>query len=409
MPRLTRRLPSYRLHKPSGRAVVTLNGRDHYLGDFDTPESRAEYERVIAEFLANRQFSRAASVATDAGSSDLTINEVIVAFWRHAERHYRTPSGKQSSELANFRDTFRPLKKLYGETIAREFSPLKLKALRGSMIEAKLCRNTINQRIGRIVHVFKWAASEELVPASVHQALKTVSGLQKGRTDATESEPVRPVPDAFVDAIKPFVSRQVWAMIELQRLTGMRPGEVCVMRTCDLDRSGNVWVYTPPDHKMLYRGRGRSIVIGPQAQTVLKPWLKADPTAFLFSPAEARAERFATMRAKRKSKVQPSQRDRSKPGGKRRPAERYTTHSYYNAVVSGCKQATRANQEKGVQDPEVPPWHPNQLRHNAATRIRREFGLDAARAILGHTSPVVTEVYAEMDHAKAVSVMEKVG
>jgi integrase len=57
----------------------------------------------------------------------------------------------------------------------------------------------------------------------------------------------------------------------------------------------------------------------------------------------------------------------------------------------------------------VPHWHPNQLRHNAATRLRKEFGLDVARVILGHSSPVVTEVYAEVDREKALAVMEKVG
>jgi hypothetical protein len=132
--------------------VVTLNGHDRGLGDFGTPESRAEYDRVIAEYLASRRLPRALPAGTEPGSADLTINELLLAFWRHAEQHYRTPSGKQSSELANFGDTFRPVKKLYGDTIAREFSPLKLKALRyamielkarcGSNVEPKLCRNT---------------------------------------------------------------------------------------------------------------------------------------------------------------------------------------------------------------------------------------------------------------------------
>ena len=113
------------------------------------------------------------------------------------------------------------------------------------MIDAGLARTTINQRVGRIVRLFKWAASEELVPAGVYQALKAVSGLPKGRSEARETEPVRPVPDDVVEAIRPHVARQVWAMVELQRLTGMRPGEVVIMRTCDLDTSGEVWVYTP--------------------------------------------------------------------------------------------------------------------------------------------------------------------
>jgi hypothetical protein len=204
MHRLSDKLPSYRLHKAKGSAVVTLNGRDHYLGPYNSPESRAGYDRIIAEWLAGGR-----RLATEATPADLTIVEVLNHFWPHAERHYRTLAGKRSNELNKFKHTIKPLEGLYGEMEAREFSPLNLKALRQTMIESGLCRNTINQRIGRIVHIFKWAASEELVPAGIYQALKTVSGLQKGRTDAKESQPVRPVPDAFVDAIKPHVARQV--------------------------------------------------------------------------------------------------------------------------------------------------------------------------------------------------------
>jgi hypothetical protein len=43
------RTPSYRLHKPSGQAVVTLDSRDFYLGKYGSPESRAEYDRLISE------------------------------------------------------------------------------------------------------------------------------------------------------------------------------------------------------------------------------------------------------------------------------------------------------------------------------------------------------------------------
>ena len=80
-----------------------------------------------------------------------------------------------------------------------------------------------------------------MVPPSTHHGLKAVVGLRRGRSEARESEPVRPAPEASVDAIRPYVSRQVWAMVELQRLTGMRPGEVRQMRTCDLDATAKVW------------------------------------------------------------------------------------------------------------------------------------------------------------------------
>jgi integrase len=299
--------------------------------------------------------------------------------------------------LINYRCTLRPLRQLYGRTPAREFTPLKLKAVRQAMIDAGLARGVINQRIGRIIHVFKWAVAHELIPPAVHHGLKAVAGLRRGRSDARETEPVKPVPDAFVDAIRPHVSRQVWAMIELQRLTGMRPGEVIIMRTCDLDTSGRVWVYTPAHSKMEHAGRPRRVYLGPRAQEILKPWLRTALEEFLFSPAEARNERYAALRAHRRSPVQPSQRDRKQRKPRRVPGGHYTANTYLNAVKRACARAG------------VPAWHPNRLRHSAATLLRKEFGLDTSRVVLGHASPVVTEVYAELDEAKAVAAMERIG
>ena len=54
-------------------------------------------------------------------------------------------------------------------------------------------------------------------------------------------------------------------------------------------------------------------------------------------------------------------------------------------------------------------WSPNQLRHNAATYLRKQFGIEAARVLLGHSSAAVTEVYAELDLAKAAEIRAQVG
>ena len=210
-----------------------------------------------------------------------------------------------------------------------------------------------------------------------------------------------------MNAIKPFLSRQVWAMVELQRLTGMRPGEVCMMRACDIDTTGRSWIYTPASHKTEHHGRERRIYLGPQAQKILRPWLRSHLTSHLFSPAEAMAERMVKMRANRKSPVQPSQLCRAKKRPEKTPGDVYTTDSYRRAITYGIKRANTARAKN--QEPEIPSWHPHQLRHNAATRLRKEFGLDVARAVLGHSSPVVTEIYAEMDGAKAAAAMERIG
>ncbi|HEU5118134.1 MAG TPA: tyrosine-type recombinase/integrase, partial [Isosphaeraceae bacterium] len=317
-------------------------------------------------------------------------------YLRHAESYYRK-GGEMTREVENIKHSIRPLRQLYGSTDAAAFGPLALKAVRQSMIDSGLCRNEVNKRIGRVVRAFKWVVENEMVPPSVHHGLRAVSGLRRGRADVRESEPVKPVPEAFVEAIRPHVARQVWAMVQLQRLTGMRPGEVCLMRTCDVDTSGPIWTYTPERHKTEHHGRSRTIYLGPQAQAILRSWLRSELTAYLFSPREAVEERRAELRSRRKTRVQPSQCTRAKSRPRRNAGERYTPHTYRHAIGYGCKKA------------DVPDWHPNQLRHNAATRLRKEFGLDVARAVLGHNSPVVTEVYAELDGAKAAEAMEKVG
>jgi integrase len=104
------------------------------------------------------------------------------------------------------------------------------------MIEAGLSRGVINQRVGRIKRLFRWAVENEVVSATVLHALQAVTGLQKGRTQARETEPIGPVSDADVEVVVPFLNATVRAMVKLQRLTGMRPGEVCRLRACDLER-----------------------------------------------------------------------------------------------------------------------------------------------------------------------------
>ncbi len=211
MPAHSPRTPSYRHHKPSGQAVVTLDGRDFYLGLFDSAASRAEYDRLIAEWLSN---GRNLSTPPSGQGSDLTVNELLLGYLRHADGYY-VKNGKPTVEPVNIRLAIRPLRQLYGHTIARDFGPLKLKAVRQAMVDAGICRSEINRRVGRLVRAFKWAVSEEIVPPSVHQSLQSVPGFRRGRVDVRESKPVKPAPDAFVDAIRPHVARQVWAMVEL--------------------------------------------------------------------------------------------------------------------------------------------------------------------------------------------------
>jgi integrase len=188
-------------------------------------------------------------------------------------------------------------------------------------------------------------------------------------------------------------------MVRFQRLVGCRPEEVCIVRPCDVDRSGDVWVYRPESHKTEHHGRERLIFIGPKAQAILRPYLLRESETYCFSPAESerkrRTERSAARRVPLKYGNRPGTNRKAKP--RRTPRDRYDSNSYRRAIHRACDKA-------GVER-----WAPNRLRHSAGTEIRRLFGIEAAQVTLGHASADVTQVYAERDAELARRVAREVG
>jgi integrase len=342
---------------------------------------------------------------------------VVLAFVVFASKHYRdSATQKISTELRSYEDATRPLLDLFGAIPAVEFGPLALKAVREKFIEAGWCRTRINRQVGRVRRIFKWAAGEELVPPTIHQSLACLPGLQRGRTSARESDPVQAVADDVVDATLPYLSRVVRGMVQFQRLTGCRPGEVCGLTRSQIDTSGAVWVYRPTHHKTAWRGKAKAIPIGPRAQKLLEEFPTARPEDAVFSPKAAVVEFHAERTANRKSPRYPSHMKRNatkrkKPLGEDQAAA-YNTQAYEHAISRAIRIANAAgcrNPEYGPALPQIPHWAPNQLRHRFATEARRLFGIEAASTVLGHSQLSVTEMYAERDLARALEVAGKIG
>lgn len=391
-------VPSYRKQKSRSkkqpdRAFVELSGQRIYLGEYDSPESKEAYHRLIAEWIAN-------GMQAQVDPEEITISELCARFLKHAMEYYRRPDGSTTTEVTNYKLLIKMLRKFYGSTLVDDFGPRALKALREEMIQKDWTRTSVNKQTGRIKALFRWGVEQEFVNPSVFHGLQAVAGLRRGRSNAKESKRVKPAPKAHIDTIKDHVSRQVWAIIQLQLFTGARSGELVIMRPCDIDMSGKIWTYKPSTHKTEYHGHERNIYLGPQAQTIIRPFLAGrEIKGFLFSPKEAEEERREKVHSQRKTPLHHgnSPGTNIKDDPKKQVGERYTTESYCRAIRRACKKA------------EVPHWHPHQLRHNAATNLRKEFGLDVARIILGHRSPAITEVYAELDREKALRVMEEFG
>lgn len=402
MPRLRNPYPTPRSHK--GVAVIDVwDGPKRHtvtLSPWGSEQADKELSRIIAE----RKVS--ANTAQVAAAGDITVNELLEAYKLHAERHYRTPTGESTSEFGHVKCVIGHARELYGLTLAVDFGPLALKAVRQRFIDLGWARKTVNQQIERLRRAFKWAAGEELIPFEAYQRLTAVVGLQRGRTEARETEPVGPVDDQAVDATLPYLNRHVRGLVEFQRLTGCRPGEACMVRRYDIDTGGAVWQFKPPHHKGSWRGKSRTIAIGPKAQELLRGYFTPRLDDYVFSPRRAVEELRAERAAKRKTPRYPSHEKRNaakrKASPERVPDERYTTRSYFYAVSRAVEKANAA----GLK---LPAWHPNQLRHTFATRVRKEHGLEAAQELLGHARADVTQIYAEKNEALAAGVAATIG
>ena len=393
---------------------MLIDGKHIYLGPYGSAKSREKYARLIAE--RNQGELPQITAADGKRYPDLLMAELLVKYIEWADTYYKQ-DGKSTGEVMNIGYALRPLRALYASMPARDFGPKALKTVQQYMIEDEdLCRTLINSRIGSIKRMFGWAVSEELIPPGVFEALRTVRGLRFGRTDARETEPVRPVADAWIEKTICFLPPQVAAMVRLQRLTGMRPEDVCGIRAKDINLSEDIWLFEPEGHKNRWRGHSRVLPIGPQAQEVIRPLLVDRAIdAHLFSPIEVmewRQEQRRKHRSGRKTKIYPSETKRlererkarkNRGGkGKRVPRSNYVTKSYYRAVQYAIEQAAKA----GVV---IPSWSPNQLRHARGTEVRKTHGLEAAQAILGHRKADVTQLYAERDLGLAIEIAKMTG
>lgn len=360
----TPKLPTYGLHKPSGQARCYINGKTVYLGVYGSEESRIRFGELVGKLIGGQQIDPIARTKVGSTTCNLpeadpgpSVGELCIAFLRHAETHY-VKNGKQTSEVHIVKSVIRPLNELYGLTPANDFGPLALKAVRAKMIEIGWRRNTINAAMSRIRRIFKHAIANELIDASVLVRLQTVAPLLAGRTEATDNPPREAVDEMRIEAVRKRVSQLVKDLIDLQRLTGARSGELLQLTTGVINRTGDVWVAELSDHKTRHHGQRRILHFGPKSQLILSRYFSADPDVKLFPIIRT---------------------------------------AYCRAITRACDKAKIAR------------WVPHQLRHTAADTVRQSFGLEHTQSILGHAKADMSEHYAKAGAAKAAEVARAIG
>lgn len=281
------------------------------------------------------------------------------------------------------------------------------------MIESGWCRETINHNVIRVKKVFRWAAAEQLLPPTVHAGLACVPHLSKHRSDAREAAPKGVLKPELIRAVEPYVTPQVWALIQLQLHCCARAGELLKLRVADLDMSDEVWSANLREHKNAHRGHRRMIFFGVPGQVILRPFLEnRSHDAYLFCPRDAVRYRHRDASHHRRSGQQPTPRRTE-----RVIKEHYTTASYRRAVYRACVKAFPIPDSiQLISDSDVRArraaewrrqhyWSPHDLRHFAATRVRDRYNVDVSQVLLGHKRTEATQIYAEVNYAKAREVM----
>jgi len=385
MPILKTGVPKLSKHH-TGSAFIKVGGQQIWLGKYGDPITQEKYDRTVAIWLSNgRQMPVADPVA---GDEPITVTMILAGYMRHINGRYGRADNGVISALVKI------LRKLYGSTPADEFGPNSLRAVMAEMIRMDWSRRYINKQVTRVRAIFRWAVGHEMADGAILARLKAVDPLRKG--EARDREPVKPVERCDIRKVRRLVSRQVRALIDLQLLTGARADELVRLRATDITAKGEVWQATLAEHKTAHRGKSRTLYFGPRARKVLALFMTPDRPldTHLFNPREALIE-------SKKLNAKGSRRPNQKKNARKTDREigtHFTTCSYRQAIHKACAKA------------KVKVWGPHRLRHNAATSLRRQYGIEAAQLILGHAlGSAITEIYAEADHGKAMRIIKQVG
>lgn len=339
-------------------------GSDHAMRD-DRPKE-------LAVEAAHRLWEDATRQRRDAPTASRTVNDVCDAYLRHAFEYYRGGSEYKSQAVA-----LRYLREIYGGRGMGDLVHSDILRVRDALVRHGYRRTTVNRYVRVICgQMVPWAFDEGLVLASTRAELVAPVPLKRGRCAAPDGDPVRPVDDATIERTVAAMMPNTADMVRVHRLTGMRPEELCSMAWSEIDTSSEPWVYRPLHHKNDWRGKWgqpRAVCIGPRARAILE---RHRETEHPFSPVAATYERMAELRKRRTSPFYPCRDEsysRADPHATRKPRDCWDTCSYSKTIHAACERAG------------VPTWSANQLRHAFATEVRRKFGLEACRAVLGHS------------------------
>lgn len=335
-------------------------------------QAKATTDKRMAIALADTLYERAEKQAeNDSSGYDGSVPSLAKLFLASHEKSIAA-KGKinQKKEVSYYRSALNDLIEFLNDpdyifTLSvGDLRPNRILLYREYLSQEKgVCRNTINKKVNVVKQMVSFAVQREWEPATVLYELVSVKTVKRGEKGFFDHPKVGPIEWEVVLKIFPYLSQTIRDMLTIMRYTGARPGEIRIMRPCDIDRSDlNSWLYRPTHHKTSRFGHDRTIAIGGQAQLVLTKYLLRSKTDYCFPPCDnSRGDMH----------------------------DCYTTASFARAVSRAVRRYNADHKKNKIS------FHAHQLRHTFGTEVCKKYGRSAAKHVLGHESDSMTDRYVE--------------
>ncbi|MCB9868197.1 MAG: tyrosine-type recombinase/integrase, partial [Phycisphaerales bacterium] len=245
----------------------------------------------------------------------------------------------------------------------------------------RLTRGGINRQTTIVLAALRWAKARNHMPAAAYASCASMERLKRGETGnrPERGRARRAVSLQDVERVAACAHPHVAAMLRVQALTGMRPGEVRTMRWQDIDKAAVVvdgvamWTYRVAGAKTEHHGHSTTYPLPPAVQKILEAMPPVLPSAHIFRA------------------------DREDFRGGRRPRPHWERDSYRSEVAAACRKAN------------VPYFSPHEVRHGAITRAAELHGVLAAQRLANHSNPQTTARYLHADDQAAYKVAAAIG
>lgn len=392
-----KKLPKMGRHS-SGQARVKLNGKTHYLGIYGTVEAQRSYTNLVEQWIKNGRQPLVDAVTVEQCVALRVLLEQFEAYLDESGRYRK--NGQPTSQRGIVRKAITEFCERFGDIPAPKFSELLLLQHRDYLERRpNLSRVGINKKVAHLRAAFRWAFVRGLLTRDQWLGVKAIEPLRRaevGHRDRKRAKRAVSIED--VERVADSLPRVPAAMLRLQALTGMRPGEVCSMRWSDIDRSPvlvegvECWTYHVAEAKTDHHGHSTSYALGPRARMLLAAFVPESPSAYVFSPSATMRDLHAERRSARQTAPTRQTRMRDEAEG-RRWSDRYGVTTYRQAIHRACR---RANVER---------FTPHEVRHGFVTRAAERYGAFAASIAANHARVSTTEGYLHRNRADAFRVV----